>query len=74
MGWLLGYTIASMVGAVFIVRIFDYLFGGLTSGLASTARAGLFVGTWTVITTASGMRDFSKRIRSLRNHITRRVL
>ena len=66
MGWLVGYMLASMVGAFFVVRIFDYIFSGVSSGIAHTARAGLFVGTWTAITVSEGMRDLSKRARRLR--------
>ena len=66
MGWLVGYTIASMVGALFVVRIFDYIFSGVAGGIHNTAKAGLFVGTWTAITVGSGMHDFTSRVRKLR--------
>ena len=69
MGWLLGYTIASMVGALFVVRIFDYVVGGVSNAAGHAARVGLFVGTWTAITAASGMRDFTKRVRKLRRFL-----
>ena len=62
MSWLLGYTLASMVGAFIVVRVFDYLFSGLVGGIGHAARAGLFVGTWTVITVSSGMRDLTRRL------------
>jgi len=65
-GWLLGPTLASMVMALIVVRIFDYLVVGAASGLVNTARAGLFVGTWTAVTTGSGMRDVAKWARRLR--------
>lgn len=66
MSWLVGYTLASMVAAFIVVRIFDHLFSGAAGGLVHAARAGIFVSTWTAITTGSGMRAFSKRARQLR--------
>ena len=66
MRWLVGYTMASIVGAFLVVRIFEYIFGGAQSALGNAAKPGLFVATWTAITTGSGMRDVSKRVRSLR--------
>lgn len=67
MSWLVGYVIASMVAAFIVVRLFDYIFSGVVSGLAHAVRASLFVGVWTAVTTGSGMRDFSKRLRQLRH-------
>ena len=69
MRWLVGPTIASLVGAFLVVRIFEYIFGGAQGALGNAAKAGLFVTTWTTITTGSGMRDFSKRVRSLREKV-----
>ena len=66
MSWLLGYTLASMVGAFIVVRIFDYLFAGLVGGIGHAARAVIFVGTWTAITVMEGQRDFSRRVERLR--------
>lgn len=66
MGWLVGYTLASMVAAFVIVRIFDYLVSGAVGGLAHAARTSLFVSAWTAVTTGLGMRDFTKRVRQLR--------
>lgn len=66
MGWLVGYTIASMVGATILVRIYDLIVGTLAGGVVSVARTGLFVGAWTAITTGMGMRDFDKRVKKLR--------
>ena len=66
MGWLFGYVIASMVGALFVVRLFDYLFSHLTGAVVHIVRLILFVTMWTVITTRSGMRDFTARVRQLR--------
>ena len=70
MGFLVGYTIASMVGALFVVRIFDYIVSGIADGMHNTAKGGLkvglFVGTWTAITAGQGMRDFTSRVRRLR--------
>ena len=74
MGWLVGYTLASMAASFIAVKIFDYIFAGASSGLVSTARAGLFVGTWTAVTASAGMRGFSKKVRQLRQGIVKRIL
>ena len=67
MRFLFGSTLASLVGAFLVVRLFDYMFSWLLGGIVvSTVKAGLFVTTWTAITTGSGMRSFSKRVRGLR--------
>ena len=68
MSWLIGYTIASIVGALFVVRLFDYVFGGFVGSISSIARGGVFVSAWTAITTASGMRSFTKTVRELRKN------
>ena len=59
MGWLVGYTFASMAAAFVVVRIFEHLFSGATSGIASAVKPGLFVATWTAVTARSGMRSAS---------------
>lgn len=66
MGWLIGPTLASFVAAFIVVKIFDYLFAGAMGGLGSTVRAGLFVGTWTAVTTKAGMHGFNQKVRRLR--------
>ena len=74
MGWLLNYVLASMAASFIVVKIFDYIFAGAASGLVSSARACLFVGTWTAVTAQAGMHGFSKRIRQLRQGFIKRVL
>lgn len=69
LGWLVGYTLASIVAAIIIVRIFDYLFAGATGNIAASARLGLFVATWTVVTTKVGMRQLKQGSASARNRI-----
>ena len=69
MSWLVGYTLASLVVAFIILKIFDYIVGGATSGLLSVTRASLFIITWTVITARGGMQGFTRRIRDLRRGI-----
>ena len=66
MGWLIGQVLASMAGAVLLVRIFDVLIGGVIGGAAAAAKTGLFVSAWTAITTGFGMRSFTKTLRGLR--------
>jgi hypothetical protein len=57
MGWLIGYTFASMAAAFVVVRIFEFLFSGATSGIAYAVKPGIFVATWTAVTARSGMRS-----------------
>ena len=66
MTWLIAYTIASLVGAFFVVRLFDYVLTGVVGNLVGIVRAGLFVSVWTAITTSSGMRGFTRTVRHLR--------
>ena len=67
MKWLVGSTLASLVGAFLVVRIFEYVVGGVTSNaVVGATKASLFVTTWTAISTGSGMRAFSKWVRGLR--------
>ena len=69
MGWLLSYTLASIAASLVVVKIFDYIVEGTASGLVSSARAGLFVATWTAVTAQAGMHGFSKHIKALRKGI-----
>ena len=69
LGWLIGYTLASMATSFLVVKIFDWLVAGVTDGLVSIARPGLFVVTWTVITAKAGMSGFTRRIQGLRKGI-----
>lgn len=72
MSWLVGYTLASMVAAFVAVRLFDYLLSGVTGGIVHAARASLFAGVWTAVTTGSGMRGFTQRVRQLRQGLWKR--
>ena len=71
MGWLVGYTVASIVAAFIAVRIFDYVFAGVVGSLASTARLGVFVIAWTAVTARSGMHGVTTSMRQLRQGIAR---
>ena len=73
MGWLVGSTLASMVASFIVVKIFDYIFAGVTSGLVSSARFPLFVGTWTAVTAQAGMHGFTSRIRGLSKGFVKRA-
>ena len=73
MGWLVGATLASLVAAVIVVKVFAYLFAGMVGGLANTARAGLFVVTWTAVTVKSGMHGFTSQLRQLRQGNTKAI-
>ena len=66
MGWLIGPTLASFFAAFLAVKLFDFIFGGVTSSMVSVARAGLFVATWTAVTTKGGMHGFGKKVKQLK--------
>lgn len=66
MSWLVGPTLASFVAAFIVVKLFDWIFSGLTGSMASVARAGLFVSAWTAVTAKAGMRGFGQKVRQLR--------
>lgn len=74
MGWLVTYTLASMATSFVVVKIFDYIFAGASNGLVNTARAGLFVATWTAVTANAGMRGLTRRVRQLRLGVTKHTL
>jgi len=66
MKWLVGYTFAGLVGSVIVVRVMEFLVWEGRSVGSSVAKAGVFVGTWTTIIAALGMRDFSSKVRLMR--------
>ena len=66
MGWLIGPAMASLFAAFLMVKLFDYVFSGVTGSLASGARAGVFVITWTAVTVHLGMRGLTAKVRQLR--------
>ena len=66
MGWLIGPTLASFFAAFLAVKLFDFIFGGVTSSIVNVARAGVFIGTWTAVTTKGGMHGFSKKVKQLK--------
>lgn len=72
MGWLVGSTLASIVASFIAIKVFDYVFVGVTGGLVGGARLGLFVVTWTAVTTQSGMHGVTSRIRGLRRQLSQR--
>jgi len=74
LGWLIGYTLASITTAMIVVKLFDYVFAEVSNGLVSTVRFVLFVATWTLVTARAGMHGFSTRIRGLRKGIVKRIL
>ena len=69
MGWLVNYILASMVASFIVVKIFDYIFAGVTNSLVSSARFGLFVVTWAAVTAKAGMLGVTKQVRQLRQGI-----
>ena len=64
--FLIGPVFLSALGSFAAWRLFDFVFPAATGTLANTARAGVSVGAWTAITTASGMSAFTERVRKLR--------
>lgn len=70
MGFLVGAATFSLVAAILVVRIFDYvkdwMFEEASNGFVNGARAGLFVTTWTAVTTRAGMDGLTKRVRRLK--------
>jgi hypothetical protein len=72
MSYLFGLTLASLVGALFIVRIFEYLFSWMQVGaLVGAVKLVVFVSTWTAITAGSWTRGYSARVRQLRRNVSR---
>ena len=67
MSWLVGMTLASMAAAFIVMRIFDYITSGMGGWLSGIIKPIAFVGTWTAVTTSSGLRAFSERVRGLRH-------
>jgi hypothetical protein len=57
MGWLVSYAIAAAAAAYVVVRIWEFLFSGATSGVAAAVKPGIFVATWTAVTAREGMRS-----------------
>ncbi len=74
MGWLVGYTLASMAASFIVVKLLDYIFAETTSGLVGVARCGLFVATWTAVTAQAGMHGFSKKVRQLKQGLIKHIL
>ena len=70
MGWLIGPTLFAIFLAVVAVKIYEYVFpyvlSGVTGGLVSVTKAGLFIVTWTAVTTTMGMRGFGQKVKRLR--------
>ena len=66
MGWLIGPTLAAFVAAFIVIKLFDYVFSGVTGTLGSVARAGVFIITWTAVMVHLGMRGLTSKVRQLR--------
>ena len=67
MGWLVTYTLGSIVTSFIVVKIFDFIFAEVSSVFVGIARFGLFVVTWAAVTAKAGMGGFTKQVRRLRN-------
>ena len=66
MGWLIGPTLAAFAAAFIVIKLFDYVFSGVTDTLGSVARAGVFIVTWTAVMVQLGTRGFTSKVRRLR--------
>ena len=63
MGWLLGPLLGGVLGGIIVVRILEFLLGGVSSGVMSVIRPIFFVSTVTAVTTQSGMGKFTSLVR-----------
>ena len=66
-GYLMGSLLVSALAAFIAVRFFDFFFQSTQSKASSVARTGVFMGAWTAITSALGLRWFSERIQRWRH-------
>ena len=66
MGFLLGHVIGAVIGGIAVVRILEFLFGGLPSGVLNIIRPLFFVGTVTAVTTKTGISKFDSKVGKLR--------
>ena len=66
MSWLVSLVVMSALGATLGVKIAGVLFGDILAPSAVAAKNSLFVGTWTAITTALGVRGVKRAARKLR--------
>ena len=66
-GWLFSQALLSVAGAGLIVWIYKTATHDILGPAANAVKTSVFVGTWTVITTVTGMRALSALVRRLRH-------
>ena len=66
MGWLIGPVLGGLLGGVIVIRILEFLLGGVSSGVMNVVRPIFFVSTVTAVTTTSQMSRFTSIARRLR--------
>ena len=66
MKWLVGYVLVSMGAAFIVIRVLEYVVGGVAGAVAAAAKPTLFVGVGTSVMAALGNRGFTKWVKSLR--------
>ena len=67
MSWLVGQVLASIAAAVAALWIVDRITSAVRDGVVTpVARFGVFVGTWTAVTTGLGLMAFKNRVRGWR--------
>mgnify|MGYP003135710863 CR=1 FL=1 len=63
MGWLLGPLLGGVLGGIVVVRVLEFLLGGVSSSVMSVVRPIFFVGTVSAVTTQTGMNKFTSLAR-----------
>lgn len=66
LGWLNSAVLISIFGAWIVVKIYVIVTHDILGPAANIVKNGIFVGAWTAITTATGMRAFGGLVRRLR--------
>ena len=66
MGWLIGPLLGGVLGGVVVVRILEFLLGGVSSGVMNVIKPISFVGTTAGVTTVAGMSKFTSIARRFR--------
>lgn len=66
LNWLVGATLASLAVSYVAVRGIEYFWGGIAGAADGAAKATVFSGVWTGVTSALGMRAFTEKARAWR--------
>ena len=66
MGWLIGPLLGGVLGGIVVVRILEFLLGGVSSGVMNVVKPISFIGTTAGVTTVAGMSRFTSLARKFR--------